>query len=148
MAASGIAVEFEWTPFSHGFVFWEYPGPEHLPPSDAVGQREWLEGFLQAHADYPDEPYDPDNPDSGETAADALQRMLPGNPHLLALLEFGHKRLQLDTERATERLEFEHVDPPIAPLALPDERLRGFKRPRKLDLGETGILPFLAQESQ
>ncbi len=142
MAASGVAaVGFEWTPFSHGFVFWEYPGPEHLPPSDAVGQR--LEGFQQVYAAYPDEPYDPD---SGETAADALQRMLPGNPHLLALLEFGHKRLQLDAERATERLEFEHVDPPIASLALPDERLRGFKRPRKLELGETGILPFLAQE--
>lgn len=79
MAASGIAVGFEWTPFSHGFVFWEYPGPEHLPPSDAVGQREWLEGFLQAHADYPDEPYDRDKPGqrrdgSGRAAADATRQ--------------------------------------------------------------------------
>jgi hypothetical protein len=93
MAASGVAEAFDWTPFSHGFVFWEYPIPEHLPPSDAVGQREWLEGFQQAHADYPDEPDDPDNLDSGETAAGALQRMLPGNPQLRALLEFGDKRL-------------------------------------------------------
>ena len=83
---ANIAVGFEWTPFSHGFVFWEYPGPDHLPPSDEMGQREWLEGFQQAHADDPDEPYDPDNPEGGETAADALRRMLPGNPHLPALL--------------------------------------------------------------
>jgi hypothetical protein len=94
MAASGIAVSLERTPFSHGFVFWEYPGP---PPS--AGQREWLEGFRQAHADYPDEPFDPDHPDhpdNGETAGDALRRMLAGNPPLpalLAFLEFGHERL-------------------------------------------------------
>ena len=84
---------FQWTPFSHGFVFWEYPGPDHLPPSDEMGQREWLEGFQQAHADDPD---DPDNPEGGETAADALRRMLPGNPHLpalLALIKLGHARL-------------------------------------------------------
>lgn len=86
MGQSGIAEDapvFTWTPFSHGFVFWEYPGPAHLPPSDAMGQREWLEGFRQAHADYPDEP---DDPEGGETAADAIRRMLPGNPHLPALL--------------------------------------------------------------
>ena len=83
---ANIAIGFEWTPFSHGFVFWEYPGPAHLPPSDEMGQQEWLEGFQQAHADYPDEPYNPDNPESGETAADSLRRMLPGNPYLAALL--------------------------------------------------------------
>ena len=88
MAASGIDVGFEWTPFSHGFVFWEMPALEHLPPADEAGQREWLEGFLQAHADYPDEPFDPDG---GETAADALMRMLPGNPHLPALLRLGSR---------------------------------------------------------
>ena len=92
MAASGldVAVGFEWTPFSHGFVFWEYPGPEHLPPPDEAGRREWLEGLLQAHADYPDEPYDPDHPDGGETAADALRRTLAGQRDadaLLALLD-------------------------------------------------------------
>ena len=65
MAASGVAVGFERTPFAHGFVFREYLGPAHHPPSNEVGQREWLEGFLQAHADYPDEPYDPDNPENG-----------------------------------------------------------------------------------
>ena len=93
---ANIAVGFEWTPFSHGFVFWEYPGPDHLPPSDETGQREWLEGFQQAHADDPDEPDDPDHPEGGETAADALRRMLPGNPHLpalLALIQLGHARL-------------------------------------------------------
>ena len=99
MGQSGITEAppvFQWTLFSHGVVFWEYPGPEHLPPADEAGQQEWLEGFQQAHADYPDEPYDPDNPEGGETAADALRRMLPGNPQLpalLALLEFGHERL-------------------------------------------------------
>ena len=42
MAASGldVAVGFEWTPFARGFVFWEYPGPEPLPPEDEAGQRE------------------------------------------------------------------------------------------------------------
>lgn len=53
MAASGLAVGFEWTPFNHGFVYWEYLDREHLPPPDEAGQREWLEGFLQAHADSP-----------------------------------------------------------------------------------------------
>lgn len=94
MAASGVAenlaVGFEWTPFAHGFVFWEYPGSEHLPPPDEAGQREWLEGFLQSHADYPDEPCDPDNPEGGETAADVLRRMLAGKcdvDGLLSLLD-------------------------------------------------------------
>lgn len=90
MAASGvadIAVGFEWTPFSHGFVFWENPSREHLPPADEAGQREWLEGFLQSHTDYPD---DPDNPEGGETAADVLRRMLAGKcdvDGLLSLLD-------------------------------------------------------------
>ena len=81
MAASGVAVGFEWTPFSHGFVFWEYPKAEHWPPSDEIGRREWLEGFLQAHADCPNDT----DQDRGERAA-ARQRMLPSNPHLPALL--------------------------------------------------------------
>lgn len=99
---ANIAVGFEWTPFSHGFVFWEYPGPDHLPPSDEMGQREWLEGFQQAHADDPDEPDDPDNPEGGETAADALRRMLPGNSHLpalLALIKLGHRPEHLAANR-------------------------------------------------
>ena len=86
MAASriaNIAVSFKWTPFAHGFVFWEYPGPEHLPPPDEAGRREWLEGFLQAHADYPDEPYDPAG---GEPVADALRRTLAGQGDVDALL--------------------------------------------------------------
>jgi hypothetical protein len=84
--ASNVAIGFEWTPFSHGFVFWEYPSPEHLPPADEASQREWLEGFLQAHADYPDAPYDPDNPENGETAADALRRTLAGQCDVDALV--------------------------------------------------------------
>ena len=85
MAAIGldVAVGFEWTPFSHGFVFWEYSGPEHQPPPDETSRREWLERFLQAHADYPDEPYDPAG---GETAADALRRTLAGQGDVDALL--------------------------------------------------------------
>ena len=76
MAASGVAVGFEWTAFAHGFVFWEYPDPEHRPPADEAGQQEWLAGFQQAYADYPDEPHDPDNTGergdgSGSTRADA-----------------------------------------------------------------------------
>jgi hypothetical protein len=48
--------DFEWTPFSHGFVFWETPRSEFGPPSidDDAGLQEWLEGFMQAYADYPD----------------------------------------------------------------------------------------------
>ena len=40
MAASGIAdiaVGLERTPCANGFVFWEYPGPKHLPPADEAG---------------------------------------------------------------------------------------------------------------
>ena len=43
MAASGVAenlaVGFEWTPFSHDFVYWEYLGPDHLPPAESVDPR-------------------------------------------------------------------------------------------------------------
>lgn len=104
MAASGldVAVGFEWTPFSHGFVFWEYPGQEPRPPPDEASRREWLEGFLQAHTDYPNEPYDPDNPDGGETAADALRRTLAGQcdaDALLALLD----RMLAEWREAGER---------------------------------------------
>ena len=79
MAASSVAEAFNWTPFSHGFVFWESPKPEHGPPSNQAGQWDWLEGFLQAHADYPDEPYDRDKPGqrrdgSGRAAADATRQ--------------------------------------------------------------------------
>ena len=121
MAASGvadIAIGFEWTPFAHGFVYWEYPRSDHLPPADEAGQREWLEGFLQAHADYPDAPYDPDNPENGETAADALRRTLAGKcdvDALLALLdqmlgkwretgEFRRMRLRGSTGAAKQTL--------------------------------------------
>jgi hypothetical protein len=43
MATSGvadIAVGFEWTPFSRGYVYWENPIMEYLPPPDETGQRE------------------------------------------------------------------------------------------------------------
>lgn len=39
--AGDIAVGFEWTLFSHGFVFLEHLNPERLPPDDESGQREW-----------------------------------------------------------------------------------------------------------
>ena len=39
--------------FQRGFVFWENPKAEYMPPLDDIGRQEWLEGFLQAHADYP-----------------------------------------------------------------------------------------------
>ena len=80
MAASGldVAVGFEWTPFARGFVFLEYPGPEHLPPPDEAGRLEWLEGFLQAHADIP--------MNLSTRTADALRRTLAGPRDADALL--------------------------------------------------------------
>lgn len=88
MAASGldVAVGFEWTPFSHGFVFWEHPQPEHLPPSDEAGRREWLEGFLQAHADHPNDPREWIDPSINEGARAALRRTLAGQCDVDALL--------------------------------------------------------------
>jgi hypothetical protein len=93
MAASGvadIAVGFEWTPFSHGFVFWENPNREHLPPADEAGQLEWLEGFLQSHADNPNDAREWIDPSINEGAHAALRRMLAGKcdvDGLLALLD-------------------------------------------------------------
>ena len=93
MAPSGIAdiaIGFEWTPFSHGFVFWEYPGPEHLPPPDEAGRREWLEGFLQSHADNPNDPREGIDPGIKEGAHAALRRTLAGQrdvDELLSLLD-------------------------------------------------------------
>jgi hypothetical protein len=46
--------EHELDAFQRGFVFWESPKAEYMPPIDDAGRREWLEGFCQAHADYPD----------------------------------------------------------------------------------------------
>jgi hypothetical protein len=42
--------------FQKGFVFWETPTAEHWPPEldNTEGLREWLAGFQQAYADYPD----------------------------------------------------------------------------------------------
>ena len=89
MAASGvadIAVGFEWTPFAHGFVFWEYPDPEHLPPPAEAGQREWLEGFLQSHADHPNDPREWIDPGLNEGAHAALRQTLAGQCDVDALL--------------------------------------------------------------
>lgn len=89
MAASrvaNIAVGFEWTPFAHGFVFWEYPKLEHLPPADEAGQREWLEGFLQSHADHPNDPCEWINPGLNEDAHAALRRTLAGKCEVEELL--------------------------------------------------------------
>jgi hypothetical protein len=46
--------EYELDAFQRGFVFWESPKAEYMPPIDDIGRREWLEGFCQAHADCPD----------------------------------------------------------------------------------------------
>ena len=72
---------FEWTPFMHGFVFWELPGPEHLPPDDDAGRLEWLNGFQLAYADYPDTL----DPEAGESITQALDRLLADHPALATL---------------------------------------------------------------
>ena len=80
--------DIAWTPFMHGFVFWETPEPEHGPPSPEAAENlsEWLSGFRQAHADYPDViPEPPDYEDTGETVAQALERLLPHHPALPTL---------------------------------------------------------------
>jgi hypothetical protein len=79
MKPSESSVELD--AFQKGFVFWEYPKPEYMPPIDDAGRREWLEEVLQAHADYPGTL----DPEEGETAQEALERMLEGHPALPAL---------------------------------------------------------------
>ncbi|MCB1764497.1 MAG: hypothetical protein KDJ22_00340 [Candidatus Competibacteraceae bacterium] len=93
MAASSVATAFEWTPFSHGFVYWEYPDSEHLPPADERGQREWLEGFLQSHADAPNDPREWIDPDINEGVHEALRRTLAGQCDVDALLELLNRML-------------------------------------------------------
>jgi hypothetical protein len=83
------SMEHELNAFQRGFVFWEHPKPEYLPPIDDKGRREWLEGFCQAHADYPDG----DDFESGETAQEALDRMLEGHPALPTLKDSGRHPL-------------------------------------------------------
>ena len=73
--------EYELDAFQKGFVFWESPKAEYMPPIDEAGRREWLEGFCQAHADYPDG----DDFEGGETAQEALDRMMEGHPALPTL---------------------------------------------------------------
>lgn len=84
--AGDVAVGFEWTPFSRGFVFWEHPGPEHLPPPDEAGRREWLEGFLQSHADNPHDAREWIDPSISEGAHAALRRTLTGQYDVDALI--------------------------------------------------------------
>ena len=81
MTAEQSGSEYELDAFQKGFVFWESPKAEYLPPIDDAGRREWLEGFYQAHADYPDG----DDFEGGETAEEALDRLLEGHPALPAL---------------------------------------------------------------
>jgi hypothetical protein len=73
--------ECELDAFQKGFVFWEHSTAEYLPPIDDAGRREWLEGFLQAHADYPDTL----DPEEGETVQEALDRLLGRHPALPVL---------------------------------------------------------------
>jgi hypothetical protein len=72
--------EIEWTAFMRGFVFWETPQPEFGPPGpDTVEDlAEWLTGFEQAYADYPDTL----DPEAGESLSEALDRLLAGHPAL------------------------------------------------------------------
>jgi hypothetical protein len=67
-------LEYELDAFQKGFVFWESSKAEYMPPIDDAGRREWMKGFLQAHADYPDTL----DPESGETAQEALDRCWGG----------------------------------------------------------------------
>lgn len=78
---------FEWTPFMRGFVFWEMPTAEHLPPAadDIEDLREWLHGFEQAHADSPEDPRSWTDPSLGESVPKALDRLLAGHPALPTL---------------------------------------------------------------
>lgn len=74
--------------------------------------------------------------------------MLAGNPRLpalLALLEFDHERDEIDTERAAERLEFEHVDAAVAAFGLADERAFDAKPLGQLLLRQAGVEPLLSQ---
>ena len=65
---SASATEPVWTPFTHGYVFWELETAEHHPPGpdDIEGLREWIEEFMQAFADYPDAPESWIDPSAGE----------------------------------------------------------------------------------
>ena len=78
---------FEWTPFTHGFGFWETSTAEHRPPEpdDVEGLREWLQGFMQALADYPDDPQSWIDPSVSESFTEALDRLLAGHPALPVL---------------------------------------------------------------
>lgn len=79
-SVADVAVGFEWTPFQHGYVYLDYPGSEHLPPPDEAGQREWLEGFLQCHADIPMD-------DHSEDAHKTLRRALTGKFDVRSLIK-------------------------------------------------------------
>lgn len=95
------AVGFAWASFNHGVAFWENPSREHLPPPDEADQIAWLEGFLQAHADHPDDPCEWINPTIDQGARAVLRRILPGPcdvDALLALLE----RMQVQWREAGE----------------------------------------------
>ena len=86
-----VAVGFEWTPFSRGYVYWENPIREYLPPADETGQRERLKGFLLSHAEHPDNPF---SYEGGESASDALRRILAGQCDVDALLALLNRMLK------------------------------------------------------
>ena len=75
--------EIEWTACMRGFVFWETPQPEFGPPGPDAAENlvEWLAGFQQAFADYPDTL----DPEAGESLSEALDRLLAGHPALSTL---------------------------------------------------------------
>lgn len=71
-------IEIEWTALMRGFVFWETPRAEFGPPDPAevADLAEWLAGFQQAFADYPDTL----DPEAGESLSEALDRLLADHP--------------------------------------------------------------------
>jgi len=90
MGSSSIANDptmgFEWSALGHGYVYCDYPEPKHLPPYDEAGRRAWLEGFLQSHAEYPNDPLELIDPSISEGAQAALRRVLAGRTDVDALL--------------------------------------------------------------
>ena len=80
---SASSTEPLWTPFTHGYVFWELETAKHHPPGpdDIEGLRQWLEGFQLSHAEHPDVISEPPNFENrGGTVAGALDRLLPDHP--------------------------------------------------------------------
>lgn len=62
--------------FQRGFLFWLYPKAAYFPPISDFERRDWLEGFLQSHADNPSDPREWVESGLGEGVHSALKRTL------------------------------------------------------------------------